>query len=119
VPRTGQPKRRRSDARPAAIHGRLSRLPVGDAAAAPARLLPRDRRRLRSYRHQHRTCPRPPQAPALIRAVTQGTAPDERPGYFLSSAVRRCLTTWPSAPIAEELYYRAGLGRADIDVAQL
>jgi acetyl-CoA acetyltransferase len=60
-----------------------------------------------------------PRPPALIRAVTQGAAPDEQPGYFLSSAVRRSLTTWPSAPIADELYRRAGLGPADIDVAQI
>lgn len=56
--------------------------------------------------------------PALIRAVAQGAAPDEQPGYFLSSLLRESLTTWPSTAVAQTLYARAGLGPTDVDVAQ-
>jgi len=59
------------------------------------------------------------QPPAVIRAVAQGSSPDPQPGEFHSMLMRESLTTLPAKHAAERLYRRAGLGPADIDVAQL
>jgi acetyl-CoA acetyltransferase len=54
----------------------------------------------------------------LITAVAQGTGPGPQGGTAYPALLRANLTTQPSAFIAQELYRRAGLGSADIDVAQ-
>ena len=59
------------------------------------------------------------QPPVLIRAVAQGSLPDPQPGIQFPVLMRGSLTTLPARPTAETLYRRAGLGPADIDVAQL
>lgn len=59
------------------------------------------------------------QRPALIRAVAQGSLPDPQPGIQFPVLMRDSLTTLPARPVGELLYRRAGLGPADIDVAQL
>lgn len=57
--------------------------------------------------------------PAYIRAVAMGSGP--RPGFGMIDTVlaRESITSWPSRFAARTLYERAGLGPADIDVAQL
>jgi acetyl-CoA acetyltransferase len=59
------------------------------------------------------------QPPALIRAVAQGSLADPQPGIQFPVLMRESLTTLPARPTADTLYGRAGLGPADIDVAQL
>ena len=59
-----------------------------------------------------------PQPPALIRAVAQHAGPEPQLGFLNPTLMRRSLTTQTSAALAETLYRRAGLGPADIDVAQ-
>jgi acetyl-CoA acetyltransferase len=58
-------------------------------------------------------------APALIRAVAQGSGPSPQPGIQFPVLMRECITTLPAKVVADTLYRRAGLGPADIDVAQL
>jgi acetyl-CoA acetyltransferase len=60
-----------------------------------------------------------PQPPALIRAVAQGSLPNPQPGIQFPVLFRESLTTIPAKPTADTLYRRAGLGPADVDVAQL
>jgi acetyl-CoA acetyltransferase len=59
------------------------------------------------------------QPPVLIRAVAQGSLPDPQPGIQFPVLMRESLTTLPARAVAETLYRRAGLGPADVDVAQL
>jgi acetyl-CoA acetyltransferase len=59
------------------------------------------------------------QPPALIRAVAQGSIPDPQPGLQFPVLMRESLTTLPARAVAETLYRRAGLGPAEVDVAQL
>jgi acetyl-CoA acetyltransferase len=59
------------------------------------------------------------QPPALVRAVAQATLPNPQPGMMFPALAREDITTLPAAAVATELYRRAGLGPADIDVAQL
>ena len=59
------------------------------------------------------------QPPALIRAVAQGSFPNPQPGIQFPVLMRETLTSLPAKPTADTLYRRAGLGPADIDVAQL
>jgi acetyl-CoA acetyltransferase len=59
------------------------------------------------------------QPPALIRAVAQGSIPNPQPGIQFPVLMRESLTTLPARAVAETLYRRAGLGPADVDVAQL
>src|ERR1700730_15372279 len=61
-------------------------------------------------------CAKPP---ALIRAVAQGSGPSPQPGIQFPVLMRDCITTLPAKVVGETLYRRAGLGAADIDVAQL
>lgn len=60
-----------------------------------------------------------PNPVVLIRAVAQGTVPDPQPGIQFPVLMRESITTLPAKATAETLYRRAGLGPADIDVAQL
>ena len=60
-----------------------------------------------------------PQPPALIRAVTQGTIARPQPGIQFPVLARPTITELPATKVADELYRRAGLGPADIDVAQI
>ncbi|MFT3851342.1 MAG: hypothetical protein QM733_01155 [Ilumatobacteraceae bacterium] len=60
-----------------------------------------------------------PSAGVLIRAVAQGTGQDVQLGRFLPSLMRPTITSFPSRDVARTLYARAGLGPADIDVAQI
>jgi acetyl-CoA acetyltransferase len=60
-----------------------------------------------------------PQPPALIRAVAQGSLADPQPGMQFPVVFRRRITDLPAQPTADTLYRRAGLGPADIDVAQI
>ena len=55
----------------------------------------------------------------LIRAVTQGSGPGVQGGTINPILIRETYTTWPSAHVARMLYERAGLGPADVDVAQI
>jgi acetyl-CoA acetyltransferase len=59
------------------------------------------------------------QPPALIRAVAHGSLPNPQPGIQFPVLMRESLTTLPARPTAETLYRRAGIGPADVDVAQL
>jgi acetyl-CoA acetyltransferase len=60
-----------------------------------------------------------PQPPALVRAVAQATIPNPQPGLMYPVLARPDITHLPATAAAEVLYRRAGLGPADIDVAQL
>ena len=60
-----------------------------------------------------------PHVPVLIRAVAQGSGPGVQGGTINPILMRETYTTWPSAHVARTLYARAGLGPADIDVAQV
>ena len=55
----------------------------------------------------------------LIRAVAQGSGSGVQRGTINPILMRDTYTTWPSANVARTLYERAGLGPADIDVAQV
>jgi acetyl-CoA acetyltransferase len=57
--------------------------------------------------------------PVLIRAVAQASMPSPQPGIQFPVLMRETITTLPAAAVATTLYRRAGLGPADIDVAQL
>jgi acetyl-CoA acetyltransferase len=59
-----------------------------------------------------------PKPPALIRAVAQGSLAAPQPGIQFPVLFRESITTLPAKPVADTLYRRAGLGPADIDVAQ-
>jgi acetyl-CoA acetyltransferase len=54
----------------------------------------------------------------LIRAAAQGGDAEQQPGLVFSALMRDSLTSQPSARVAQTLYRRAGLGPADVDVAQ-
>jgi acetyl-CoA acetyltransferase len=54
----------------------------------------------------------------LIRAAAQGGDAGQQPGLVFPALMRDSLTTQPSARVAQTLYGRAGLGPADVDVAQ-
>jgi acetyl-CoA acetyltransferase len=56
--------------------------------------------------------------PVVIRAVAQGGDARQQPGLVFPALMRNTLTTQPSARVARILYDRAGLGPADVDVAQ-
>jgi acetyl-CoA acetyltransferase len=60
-----------------------------------------------------------PNPGVLIRAVAQGSGADVQGGTINPILMRETYTTWPSAHVARTLYQRAGLGPADIDVAQI
>lgn len=59
------------------------------------------------------------QLPALVRAVAQGTGRNVQPGLGESALMRPDIVSLPAAAVAKKLYERAGLGPAEIDVAQL
>jgi acetyl-CoA acetyltransferase len=59
-----------------------------------------------------------PHPPALIRAVAQSAGPEPQVGFLYPTIMRQSLTTQTSHSLAEILYRRAGLGPADVDVAQ-
>jgi acetyl-CoA acetyltransferase len=54
----------------------------------------------------------------LIRAAAQGGDAGQQPGLVFPALMRDSSTTQPSARVAQTLYSRAGLGPADVDVAQ-
>lgn len=60
-----------------------------------------------------------PHGGAVIRAVALGLGYRHQGGVTLPALMRDSLTSQPSSIVAEVLYRRAGLGPADIDVAQL
>jgi acetyl-CoA acetyltransferase len=60
-----------------------------------------------------------PHPPVLIRAVAQGSVADPQPGIQFPVLMRESITTTPASVVSDVLYRRAGLGPADIDVAQL
>lgn len=60
-----------------------------------------------------------PHPPAVIRAVAQGGLADPQPGIQFPVLMRESITTTPASVVSDVLYRRAGLGPADIDVAQL
>jgi len=60
-----------------------------------------------------------PRPSAVIRAVAQGGLADPQPGIQFPVLMRESITTTPASVVSEVLYRRAGLGPADIDVAQL
>jgi acetyl-CoA acetyltransferase len=59
------------------------------------------------------------QKPAIVRAVAQGSLPDPQPGIQYPVLMREAITQLPAKVVADTLYRRAGLGPADIDVAQV
>jgi acetyl-CoA acetyltransferase len=63
-----------------------------------------------------RDCRKPP---VLIRAVAQGSVPSPQPGIQFPVLMRQSITELPARTVARTLYRRAGLGPADIDVAQI
>jgi acetyl-CoA acetyltransferase len=54
----------------------------------------------------------------LIRAVAQATTGSPQPGPMFPSLARPSITSLPATAVADVLYRRAGLGPADVDVAQ-
>ncbi|CCW12825.1 thiolase C-terminal domain-containing protein [Rhodococcus aetherivorans] len=59
------------------------------------------------------------QTPALIRSVAMSTCPHPQPGLMYPTLMREDITALPSRVCQETLYSRAGLGPADVDVAQI
>jgi acetyl-CoA acetyltransferase len=59
------------------------------------------------------------QPPVLVRAVAQGSVPNPQPGIQFPVLMRDCITELPAKTVADTLYRRAGLGPADVDVAQI
>jgi acetyl-CoA acetyltransferase len=59
------------------------------------------------------------QPPVLIRAVAQGSLANPQPGVQFPVLMREDITTLPARAVADRLYARAGMGPAEIDVAQL
>ncbi|MDT3444394.1 hypothetical protein QOZ89_33035 [Pseudofrankia sp. BMG5.37] len=59
------------------------------------------------------------QSPAVIRAVAQASIPNPQPGIQFPTLFRESITSLPATAVARTLYARAGLGPADIDVAQI
>jgi acetyl-CoA acetyltransferase len=59
------------------------------------------------------------QKPVLIRAVAQASIADPQPGVQFPVLLRDVITELPARAVADTLYRRAGLGPADVDVAQL
>jgi acetyl-CoA acetyltransferase len=59
------------------------------------------------------------QKPAVVRAVAQGSLPNPQPGIQYPVLMRETVTTLPAKVVAETLFRRAGLGPADVDVAQI
>ena len=59
------------------------------------------------------------QPPVLISAVAQGSVPNPQPGIQFPVLMRDSITQLPATHVARTLYRRAGLGPADIDVAQI
>jgi acetyl-CoA acetyltransferase len=59
------------------------------------------------------------QPPAYVRSVAQSSGTDAQPGQMFPALLRETTTSWSSRPLADILYRRAGLGAADIDVAQI
>jgi len=59
------------------------------------------------------------QKPAMIRAVAQSSLPNPQPGIQFPVLMRDRITELPAKNVADTLFRRAGLGPADIDVAQL
>jgi acetyl-CoA acetyltransferase len=59
------------------------------------------------------------QRPVLIRAVAQAGPANPQPGIQFPVLMRDSITELPASNVADVLYRRAGLGPADIDVAQL
>ncbi len=57
--------------------------------------------------------------PVSVRSVALGSGPGVQGGTLSSSLARRSFTTWPCKWIADDLWRRAGLGPADVDVAQI
>jgi len=58
-------------------------------------------------------------APAVIRAVAHSSGPRVQPGQMFPALLRDSITSQPARYTAQRLYEKAGLGAADIDVAQL
>ncbi|WP_138996650.1 thiolase C-terminal domain-containing protein [Rhodococcus zopfii] len=59
------------------------------------------------------------QPPALIRSAAMSTCRHPQPGLMYPTLMREDITALPSRECQETLYSRAGLGPADIDVAQI
>jgi acetyl-CoA acetyltransferase len=59
------------------------------------------------------------QKPAMIRAVAQSSLPNPQPGIQFPVLMRDRITELPAKNVGDTLFRRAGLGPADIDVAQL
>jgi acetyl-CoA acetyltransferase len=59
------------------------------------------------------------QPPVLIRAVAQGSVAGPQPGVQYPVLMRESITALPAKAVGQTLYRRAGLGPADIDVAQI
>lgn len=55
----------------------------------------------------------------LVHAVAQGSIPGTQPGMMFPALMRESITSLSSRAVAETLFRRAGMGPADIDVAQL
>ncbi|WP_063129746.1 thiolase C-terminal domain-containing protein [Nocardia fusca] len=60
-----------------------------------------------------------PQPIVLVRAVTQGAVPEMQGGKVFPALMRPSIMETPSKYVGDELYRRAGIGPADIDVAQI
>ncbi|UYP20830.1 lipid-transfer protein [Rhodococcus sp. Z13] len=59
------------------------------------------------------------QPPALIRSVAMSTCRHPQPGLMYPTLMRENITVLPSRECQDTLYSRAGLGPADVDVAQI
>lgn len=57
--------------------------------------------------------------PVAVLGAAQGTGRDVQPGLMFPALLRPSITSWPSAATARTLFSRAGVGAADIDVAQI
>ena len=100
--------------------GRPPGVTTGGRPLSPLRLLPGDRRGLRRGRHVSRAGGRPSQPPGR-RA---GFGPGHRrgppgPAMLNAGSTADGYDTGGGRSVARQLYARAGLGPADVDVAQL
>jgi acetyl-CoA acetyltransferase len=59
------------------------------------------------------------ESPAVVAALAQGGMHGIQGGVVFPALMRESLTTHPSATTARTLWSRAGLGPADVDVAQI
>ena len=118
-PRGAQPPG--GDGRPAHDDGRLPGVAHGVGAVPPLRLLPRERRRLRGGGHHAPSAPPTcAKAPVAVLGAAQGTLRGFGHGQYSNVDMPDDdYTSAGARAVAARLWARAGIGPADVDVAQI